>query len=201
VEQQQPGHGQVWVGIDVGKHAHHAAAVTAEGRLVWSRRVANDQAAIQGLIGQATAAAAGVRWAVDSTGGSATLLLALLTAADQLVVYVPGRVVNRMAGAFAGEAKTDPKDALVIAQTARMRQDLLAARPKDELVAELAVLVGHRTDLLADWVRSVSRLRGLLQPAFPAWSGALTSPPAAPWSWWPATRLPRRSGPWDAGGW
>lgn len=46
--QQPPGHGQVWVGIDVGKGVHQAAAVTADGRLVWSRRVANDQAAIQG---------------------------------------------------------------------------------------------------------------------------------------------------------
>jgi transposase len=167
VDQQQPGHGQVWVGIDIGKHAHHAAAVAADGQLVWSRRVANDQAAVAELIGQATASAAGVCWAVDSTGGSATLLLALLAAADQPVVYVPGRVVNRMAGAFAGEAKTDPTDAAVIAQTARMRRDLLAARPKDELVAELAVLVGHRTDLLADWVRAVSRLRGLLTASFP----------------------------------
>jgi len=86
VEQQQPGHGQVWVGIDVGKGAHHAAAVDGDGRLVWSRRVANDQAAIQGLIGQATAAAAGVRWAVDSTCSSAALLLALLADADQPVV-------------------------------------------------------------------------------------------------------------------
>jgi len=111
VEQQQPSHGQLWVGIDVGKGAHHAAAVDGNGQLVWSRRVANDQAAIQGVIGQATASAAGACWAVDSTGASAALLLALLAAADQPVVYVPGRVVNRMAGAFAGEAKTDAKDA------------------------------------------------------------------------------------------
>jgi transposase len=167
VDRQQPGHGQVWVGIDVGKGAHHAAAVAGDGQLVWSRRVVNDQAAIQGLIGQATASATGVCWAVDSTCSSAALLLALLAAADQPVVYVPGRVVNRMAGAFAGEAKTDAKDAVVIAQTARMRQDLLAARPRPELVAELAVLVGHRRDLMADWVRTVSRLRGLLQASFP----------------------------------
>jgi transposase len=165
--EQQPGQWQMWVGIDVGKHAHHAAAVAADGQLVWSRRVANDQAAIAELIGQVVATAAGVCWAVDSTGGSAALLLALLAAADQPVVYVPGRTVNRMAGAFAGEAKTDAKDALVIAQTARMRQDLQATRPKDELVAELAVLVGHRSDLLADWVRAVSRLRGLLTASFP----------------------------------
>src|SRR6266480_2998534 len=93
--------------------------------------------------GWPTTSAAELCWAVDSTGGSASLLLALLAAADQPVVYVPGRVVNRMAGAFAGEAKTDATDALVIAQTARMRQDLQAARPRSELVAELAVLVGH----------------------------------------------------------
>jgi transposase len=167
VDRQQPAQDQVWVGIDIGKHVHHAAAVAADGRLVWSRRVANDQAAIAELIGQATASAAGVCWAVDSTGSSAALLLALLVAADQRVVYVPGRVVNRMAGAFAGEAKTDPTDAVVIAQTARMRQDLLAARTRQELVAELAVLVGHRSDLMADWVRAVSRLRGLLAASFP----------------------------------
>jgi transposase len=167
VDRQQPAQDQVWVGIDIGKHVHHAAAVAADGRLVWSRRVANDQAAIAELIGQATASAAGVCWAVGSTGSSAALLLALLVAADQRVVYVPGRVVNRMAGAFAGEAKTDAKDALVIAQTARMRRDLGAARPRQELVAELAVLVGHRRDLLADWVGTVSRLRGLLAASFP----------------------------------
>jgi transposase len=167
VDQQQPAHGQLWVGIDVGKGAHHAAAVDGDGQLVWSRRLTNDQAAIQGLIGQATASTTRVCWAVDSTCASAALLLGLLAAADQPVLYVPGRVVNRMAGAFAGEAKTDAKDALVIAQTARMRQDLRAARPRPELVAELAVLVGHRSDLLADWVRTVSRLRGLLQASFP----------------------------------
>jgi transposase len=76
----------VWVGIDIGKHAHHAAAVAADGQLVWSRRVANEQAAITELIGQATAAAVGVCWAVDSTGGSASLLLGLLGAAGQPVV-------------------------------------------------------------------------------------------------------------------
>jgi transposase len=167
VDRQQPAQDQVWVGIDIGKHVHHAAAVAADGRLVWSRRVANDQAAIAELIGQATASAAGVCWAVDSTGSSAALLLALLVAADQRVVYVPGRVVNRMAGAFGGEAKTDPTDAVVIAQPARLRQDLGAARTRQELVAELAVLVGHRSDLMADWVRAVSRLRGLLAASFP----------------------------------
>ena len=167
MDRQQAARCQVWVGIDTGKQAHHAAAVDADGQLLWSRRVVNDQAAIQELITKATATAGGVCWAVDLTCSSAALLLALLVEAGQRVVYVPGRTVNRMAGAFAGEAKTDRKDAAVIAQTARMRRDLLPARPKQELVAELALLVGHRRDLMADWVRMVTRLRGLLTASFP----------------------------------
>ena len=52
------------------------------------------------------------------------LLLALLARTNQRVLYVPGRLVNRMAGAFAGEGKTDAKDARTIAETARLRGDL-----------------------------------------------------------------------------
>jgi hypothetical protein len=46
-------------------------------------------------------------------------VLALLAAHGQQAVYVPGRTVNRMAGAYRGEAKTDARDAYVIAETAR----------------------------------------------------------------------------------
>ena len=56
MDRQQPAQAQVLVGIDIGKHAHHAAAVAADGQLVWARRVANDQAAIAEMIGQATVA-------------------------------------------------------------------------------------------------------------------------------------------------
>ena len=31
VDRQQPAQAQVLVGIDIGKHAHHAAAVAADG--------------------------------------------------------------------------------------------------------------------------------------------------------------------------
>lgn len=47
------------------------------------------------------------------------LLLALLAAHDQSVKYVPGRIVNRMSEAYRGEAKTDARDAYVIAESVR----------------------------------------------------------------------------------
>lgn len=165
---QLPQGGRVWVGIDAGKTTHHVAVVDADGQVVWSVKVANDQQAIEEMITRVTAAGGQVSWAVDLVSAAATLLLALLLAAGQEVVYIPGRTVNRMAGAFAGEAKTDARDAVTIAQTARMRRDFTPARPPAELVAELAMLTAHRADLNADWVRGVSRLRDLLTGIFPA---------------------------------
>ena len=43
----------VWVGIDAGKVKHHAAAIDAEGELLWSVRVSNDQQAIADLVARA----------------------------------------------------------------------------------------------------------------------------------------------------
>lgn len=161
--------GKVWVGIDVGKGFHHACAVDAAGKVVFSRKVANGQVPIEQLIARTTAKATdGVVWAVDMTSGAAGLLIALLLATGQPVVSVPGRLVNRMAGAFAGEGKTDAKDARTIAETARLRSDLTPITSPDAVVTDLQVLTARREDLMADWVRGVNRIRELLASIFPA---------------------------------
>jgi transposase len=158
----------IWVGIDAGKTIHHACATDDQGGVCWSQKVANDQAAIEQLIARAGGTASEVRWAIDLTSSAAALLLAVLVTNGQQVVYVPGRVVNRMTGVFRGEAKTDAKDAHVIAETARMRRDLTALSAPDDLVVELTRLTAHRADLMADWVRGINRLRELLTSIFPA---------------------------------
>jgi transposase len=95
-------------------------------------------------------------------------VLAVLVAAGHRVVDVPGRVVHRMTGLFRGEAKSDARDARVIAETARLRADLTEVAAPDELVVELSRLSAHRADRMADWVRGVNRLRDLLTGIFPA---------------------------------
>ncbi|SCF50446.1 Transposase [Micromonospora carbonacea] len=85
---------------------------------------------------------------------------------------MPGRLVNRMAGAFAGEGKSDAKDAFTIAETARLRHDLTPITEPDELVTELQVLTARREDLMGGWVRGVNRLRDLLASIFPALEAA-----------------------------
>jgi transposase len=158
----------IWVGIDAGKTTHHACAVDSEGKVVFTQKVTNDQAAIEQLIARATTTATEVRWAVDLTSNAAALLLAVLVTTGQRVAYVPGRVVNRMTGVFRGEGKSDAKDARIIAETARMRSDLTELSTPDNLVVELTQLTAHREDLMGDWVRGVNRLRDLLTSIFPA---------------------------------
>ncbi|MBE3016350.1 IS110 family transposase, partial [Microbispora sp. NEAU-D428] len=162
----------VWIGVDVGKTSHHAVAIDAGGKKLWTAKVTNGQQQIEELINRATKTATKtggqVRWAVDLVSPAAALLLTLLLTTGQKVVYVPGRVVNGMAGVFRGEGKTDAKDARIIADTARMRGDLAELSPSDELVVELTRLTAYRTDAMADWVRGVNRLRDLLSGIFPA---------------------------------
>src|SRR4051794_18219596 len=109
-----------------------------------------------------------VVWGVDVTGTMSGLLLALLAAHGQRVRYVPGRTVNQMASAYRGEAKTDARDAYVIAETLRHRGDLAEVEVATSLVTELRLLVTHRTDLVGDRVRMVNRLRDVLSGYFPA---------------------------------
>jgi transposase len=162
----------VWVGIDVGKAGHHACAVDETGKVVWTQKLANQQRAIEALIDRAHGSAERVRWAIDLTSPLALMLITVLLGAEQSVVYVPGAVVNTMTHAFRGEGKTDAKDARVIAETARLRNDLSNVALPDELIVELTQLTGYRSDLMTDWVRGINRLRALLGSIFPGLEAA-----------------------------
>src|SRR3954471_2783874 len=145
-----------WAGVDVGKGHHWVCLIDEDGTTMWSSKVANDESAILEAIAAVCARAEQMTWAVDITGTMSGLLLALLAAHDQPVKYVPGRTVNQMSVAYRGEAKTDARDAYVIAETARHRGDLCAVEVSATLVTELRLLVAHRTDLVADRVRVVN---------------------------------------------
>ncbi|WP_371646138.1 IS110 family transposase [Streptomyces sp. NBC_00597] len=131
-----------------------------------SERRAQAWAGIDAGKGHHWGAVVDVHWAVDISGTSSALLLALLAAHGQQAVYVPGRTVNRMSGAYRGEAKTDARDAYVIAETIHHRRDFAATDVPAQLAADLALLTAHRTDLVADRVRMINRLRDVLTGVF-----------------------------------
>jgi transposase len=164
---------KVWVGIDAGKQHHWAVALDGEGRILLSRRVVNDQTAIEELLTDVGKLSEEAAWAIDMSDGKVALMLALLCERNQHVVYVPGKAVNRAADGYRAEGKTDAKDARIIADQARLRRDFATLRPPGELLTELATLVAYRRDLSGDQHRIIVRLREHLTAIFPALERAL----------------------------
>ena len=145
-------------------------AIDGDGQQLLSRRVTNDEAALLELIAAVTTLADGgeITWAIDLNAGGAALLITLLIAAEQRLLYIPGRTVYHASGSYRGDGKTDAKDAAIIADQARMRRDLQPLRPGDDIAVELRILTARRTDLVADRTRAINRLRAQLLEYFPA---------------------------------
>jgi transposase len=161
---------QLWAGVDVGKEHHWVAVVDDTGAVVLSRKLVNDEQSIRALIVEMDSLGDRVAWTVDLTTVYAALLLTVLTDAGKSVRYLSGRSVWQASVIYrGGEAKTDAKDARVIADQSRMRgDDLPMLRPDDDLITELRMLTGHRADLVADRTRTINRLRQQLVAVCPA---------------------------------
>jgi transposase len=162
--------GQLWAGVDVGKEHHWVCVVNDTGAVVLSRKLVNDEQPIRALIGEIDSLGELVSWTVDLTTVYAGLLLTVLADAGKPVRYLAGRQVWQASATYrGGEAKTDAKDARVIADQSRMRgADLPVLHPDDALVAELRMLTAHRADLVADRTRTINRLRQQLVAVCPA---------------------------------
>jgi transposase len=171
-----------WVGIDSGKRAHHCVVIDPTGTVLLSKRVENDENALLELIATIAEIATGgeVCWATDLNSGGAALLIELLAAHAQQLLYIPGRIVHHAAATYRGDGKTDAKDARIIADQARMRTDLQPVRGADQISVDLRLLTARRTDLICDRVRAINRLRATLLEYFPALERAFDYSKQAP---------------------
>jgi transposase len=166
----------VWVGLDVGKEEHFAEVLDNDGERLFARSIANDEAALEALLDRAAeSGTAGL--VIDQPGSVAQLALAVSRRRGVPVAYVPGLVMRRAADLYPGEAKTDRRDAYVIADTARTRRKQVQwlDAGSDELLERLRVLNGFDIDLAADQTRLTNRLRDALTSTSPVLERALGS--------------------------
>ena len=164
----------VWIGLDVGKEEHFAEVLDDHGERIFVRSVVNDEAALASLLDRA--AEHGIPGLViDQPGSIAQLALAVARTREVPVAYVPGLVMRRAADLYPGEAKTDKRDAFVIADTGRTRRKQVhwLDAGSDELLERLRVLNGFDIDLAADQTRLSNRLRDSLTSVSPALERAL----------------------------
>jgi transposase len=163
-----PAQVDVWAGLDAGKSEHFADVLDNDGERLFARAVANGQGDLEALLDRA--ARYGTPGLVTGQPGSiAQLALAVAARRGTPVAYVPGLVMRRAADLYPGEAKTDRRDACVLADTGRTRRKQVhwLDASSDELLASLRVLNGFDIDLAADATRLASRLRDALTSISP----------------------------------
>ena len=159
----------VYLGLDVGKGEHHAHGLAPSGKTVFDKRLPNSEPKLRAVVDTLTAKHGTVLVVVDQPASIGALPLAVARDAGCPVAYLPGLTMRRMADLYPGEAKTDARDAAVIADAARsMPHTLRDVAPDDETIAALAMVAGHDDDLAAEVTRTRNRLRGLLTQLHPA---------------------------------
>ena len=117
---------------------------------------------------------------VDQPATIGALAVAVAQDMGITVGYLPGLSMRRIADLTPGSAKTDAKDAAVIAQAARtMPHTLRAVSTSDEDAAALSMLTGFDLDLARQVNQTANRIRGLYTQIHPAleavvgpWPGA-----------------------------
>ncbi|WP_028278457.1 IS110 family transposase [Arthrobacter sp. H5] len=158
----------VFVGVDVGKGEHHAVALNKAGKVVFDNALPNDESTMWAVL-QKLKHHGTVLVVVDQPATIGALPIAVAQAEGVLVGYLPGLAMRRIADRHAGEAKTDARDAAIIAQATRtLPHALRSIQLADESVAELSMLCGFDDDILGQMTATSNRIRGLLTQIHPA---------------------------------
>lgn len=167
----------VIIGMDVGKSSHHACVLNPKGTVLFDKALNQDQKDLEALFTRFTGtAAARTLLVVDQPRTIGALPVAVAQAAGLSVAYLPGDVMHRAAGLLPGQAKTDRRDARIIAETARtMPASLRAVDPQDPDHDTLTLLAGLDEDLTHEITRSLNRLHAILTEIHPGLERVLSA--------------------------
>ncbi|MGW3963466.1 IS110 family transposase [Amycolatopsis sp. NPDC005003] len=163
----------VFLGLDVGKDAHHAVGLDPDGKRLHDGPLPNTESKLKALFDK-LAQHGPLLVVVDQPATIGALPVAVARAAGHQVAYLPGLAMRRIADLYPGRAKTDARDAFVIADAARsLPHTLRPVDVGDEALAELEVLVGFDDDLAGEATRIANRIRGLLTGIHPTLEHAI----------------------------
>ena len=163
----------VFIGIDVGKSEHWATALSRDGQKVLDKALPNDEERLRALYDK-LADHGNLLVVVDQPATIGALAVAVAQDMGITVGYLPGLSMRRIADLTPGSAKTDAKDAAVIAGAARtMPHTLRAVSASDEEAAALSMLTGFDLDLARQVNQTANRIRGLYTQIHPALEAVL----------------------------
>ena len=183
------------IGLDVGKSSHWACVATRDGEVLLSAPVANRECELDSLFAEFP----GALVVVDQPRNIGALALSRARAAGMPSAYLPGLAAHEASKLFGGDAKTDERDAMVIAKTALGIPDaLLPVAHPDPAIAAARSIAAQRDFLICENTRNKNRLRSILLESCPGFEALADLSDAAE-----LRLMAEFGGPWsvaDAGG-
>ena len=183
------------IGLDVGKSSHWACVATRDGEVLLSAPVANRECELDSLFAEFP----GALVVVDQPRNIGALALSRARAAGMPSAYLPGLAAHEASKLFGGDAKTDERDAMVIAKTALGIPDaLLPVAHPDPAIAAARSIAAQRDFLICENTRNKNRLRSILLESCPEFEALADLSDAAE-----LRLMAEFGGPWsvaDAGG-
>ena len=159
---------EVYCGIDVARETHHVVALDPSGRRLVDRPLPNAEPDLLELFAELEAHGQ-VLVVVDQLASIGALAVAVARSRGLTVAYLPGLSMRRIADLYPGEAKTDARDAHIIADAARtLPHALRRVGFEEHTTVELAVLAGYDADLATEATRLTNRLHDALLHVHPA---------------------------------
>ena len=159
----------VWLGLDVGKTNHHGCGLDPSGERVYDHELPQDETALRNVITSLQNENGRVLVIVDQPNTIGALPVAVARDCGADIAYLPWLAMRKAADLYPGQAKTDARDAFIIADTARtMPHTLRSVDRESDVLANLKVLAGTDEDLAHDTTRAINRLRSLLLQIHPA---------------------------------
>lgn len=179
-----------YLGIDVGKETHWAYALDSMGTALLSRKIANSESELDALMARCPEDTLVI---VDQRRNIGALVLRRARAAGKPVAYLPGSVEHDMAKSFPGIAKTDERDAQVIARTALGMPHTLRPVPEDDPGLDGArIMSAQLAQVQKDRTACANALRSRLLESCPAFEVACDVLAA-----WCVRMLAEMGGPWN----
>lgn len=166
---------EVFLGLDVGKTEHWACAITMNQKVVWNKALPNDEAKLIDMY-RSLQEHGSLLVVVDQPATIGALAVAVAQHMGIPVAYLPGLTMRRIADLYPGDAKTDEKDAFIIADAARsLPHTLRELTQADTDEATLGMLTGFDLDLSRQVNQVSNRIRGLFTQIHPALEKVLGS--------------------------
>ncbi|MBK4141058.1 IS110 family transposase [Corynebacterium macginleyi] len=160
--------------MDVGKYFHHACVLDSHGAQVLSKRINQNEQSLRALFSNFCSGNNKVLVVVDQPNNIGRLTVAVAQDLGIDVRYLPGLAMRQLSRIHAGNAKTDIRDAYIIAHAGKnLPESLRSVDRVEKAFCQLKVLNGIDEDLARSYTRLINQIRSALVGCYPQFEQAI----------------------------